>query len=203
MTIFYKLYDKLYVNITNKCSCSCIFCLRQSGESVGGADSLWLEREPSLDEIKAAFDQSDLKGMTEIVFCGYGEPMERAADVIELCGYIKSKCDLPVRINTNGLVKLIEPDFDMRGLSAADSISISLNADDGEEYLRVTRSRFGPGSYAAMLSFAREAKEFTNVCFTIVDTLEPARIEKCREIAAETGVPLRIRAMVTNNADFA
>ena len=194
--IFYTLNDKLYINITNKCCCSCIFCLRQGGGGVGSADSLWLEREPSLGEIKAAFDAADLSGKTEIVFCGYGEPMERAADVIETARYIKSRCGLPLRINTNGLAKLIRPDFDMSGLAAVDSVSISLNADNKDEYLRLTQSRFGEGSFEAMLRFAREAKAFTNVVFTVVDVLEPERIEQARRIADDAGVGLRVRSMI-------
>jgi len=201
MTIFYVLHDKLYANITNKCSCSCVFCLRQSGDSVGDADSLWLEREPGLTEIKAAFDAANLDGMTEIVFCGYGEPTERARDVIEISKYIRSKCKLPLRINTNGLVKLIDPGFDMRELAAVDSVSISLNAENAEEYLRITRPGFGEGSFEAMLDFAREAKNYTGACFTVVDVLEPSRIEKCRRIAEDAGVPLKVLHLVTVNAE--
>ena len=202
MTIFYKLFDKLYINITNKCSCDCIFCLRQTGSSVGDAPSLRLTREPDMDEIKAAFDNADLTGMTEIVFCGFGEPLERAEDVIETAHYIRSKCALPLRINTNGLVRLINPVFDISKLAAVDSISISLNADNAEEYLRVTRPRFGIGAFDEMLAFARDAKKYTAVVFTIVDSLEAHRIEKCREIAAEIGAPLRIRSFVSDNESF-
>jgi len=193
MTIFYTLYDKLYVNLTNLCSCACTFCIRGNGDGVGSAESLWLEREPALDEIKAAFDIFDLTGLTEIVFCGYGEPMERAGTVIETCKYIKEKCTLPVRLNTNGLVKLIKPDFDMSSLRLFDSVSISLNAADEEEYLRVTQPRFGAVSYKAMLDFAREAKKYTKVVFTVVDVIGDAEIEKCREIARNMEIPLRVR----------
>jgi len=193
MTIFYRIYDNLYVNITNKCPCECVFCVRRCSDGVHGSQSLWLDREPDIREIKAEFDRLDLGGLAGIVFCGFGEPMERASDIIELCRYFKSKWSLPIRINTNGLVRLIHPGFDMQDLSEADSVSVSLNADDAEEYLRLTRSRFGLRSYGAMLDFARDAKKYVRVGFSVVGVLEPWRIENCRKIAEEFGVPLRVR----------
>ena len=40
MTIFYKFEGKLYANITNKCPCACVFCIRKNGDSVADNDSL-------------------------------------------------------------------------------------------------------------------------------------------------------------------
>jgi TatD family-associated radical SAM protein len=202
MTIFYTLGDKLYINITNRCSCDCIFCLRGSGKGVGSAESLWLEREPDLDEIKAAFDNVNLSGLDEIVFCGYGEPMERAAVVMAVCEYIKANCNLPVRLNTNGLVMLIEPAFKLKRLEIFDSISISLNAADESEYLRVTKPRFGAQAYPAMLAFAFEAKKYTEVVFTVVNVIGQEQVMKCRELAESMGIPLRIRHYVGNNESY-
>jgi TatD family-associated radical SAM protein len=202
MTIFYTLGNKLYANITNRCPCSCVFCLRESGEGVGSASSLRLEREPGLDEIKADFDAQDITGMTEIVFCGYGEPMERAEIVIRVSEYIKSKCSLPVRLNTSGLVKLINPDFDMSELKILDCISISLNADDEEEYLRLTGAKFGRTAYSAMLLFAQQAKKYTDVIFTVVDVIGKARTENCRKLAENMKIPLRVRHYVGNNESY-
>lgn len=198
MTLFYKLGDKVYINITNACPCSCLFCLRKDGDGVGDAQSLWLEREPELEELKAAFDEYNLADMTEIVFCGYGEPMERADTVMQLSRYMKTKSNLPIRINTNGLVKLINPSFDLSQLCEVDSISVSLNADDEAEYFRLTRSRFGIPSYRAMLAFAEEAKKYTKVVFTLVDVLEAERVEWCRQIADKMGIPLNIRTYITD-----
>lgn len=84
MTIFYEFEGKLYANITNKCPCSCVFCIRKNGDSVADNDSLWLEHEPSYEEIIKAFDDFDKTGLHELVFCGYGEPMERADVLLEV-----------------------------------------------------------------------------------------------------------------------
>ena len=200
MTIVYRLGNKLYLNITNACPCSCVFCIRNHTDGVGDATSLWLEREPSLDEIKASIDACrPFDGIDEIVFCGYGEPMERADVVIEICQYLKTsslsgKPALPVRINTNGLVFLMHPGFDVSRLAVADCVSISLNADDSEEYQRQARPKFGEASFGAILDFAREAKAYTSVVFSVVEgTISPERLENCKIIAKEIGVPLRIR----------
>ena len=194
MTIFYRLGNNLYVNITNRCPCSCIFCIRNLTDSVGDAPSLWLEQEPTLDEIKLAFqDRQDLNEVNEVVFCGYGEPMARANDIFFLSSFIKKMTGLKVRINTNGLVNFLVPDFDVSKLAIVDSISVSLNADDAEEYVRIVRPKFGLESYNGMLKFVTDAKKYTDVTLTVMSDLGTERIGNCYRIAEELGVPLRIR----------
>ena len=51
MEILYKVHNNLYVNLTNKCPYACTFCLRQTMDRIGESDRLWLEREPSVEEI--------------------------------------------------------------------------------------------------------------------------------------------------------
>jgi len=158
-------------------------------------ESLWLEREPTLDEIKAAFNaRLDFCEIEEIVFCGFGEPMQRAEDVIALTRHFKAtQPNKKIRLNTNGLVRLINPAFDISQLAEMDSVSISLNADTAEEYDRVTRPCFGKAAYTEMLNFAAEVKNYTNVTLSIVDVLTPQRTENCRKIAKELGVMFRLR----------
>jgi len=178
-----------------------VFCLRETQNGVGNAESLWLEREPTVSEIKAELDTHfPFKGMDEIVFCGYGEPMERADVVIEVSRYIKNifvsknMPPLPVRINTNGLVHLIYPDFDVSQLATIDTVSISLNADDAAEYLRVARPRFGEPSFDALLRFARDTRRYTSVIFSVVEgTMSAKRLENCMRIASEMMVGFRLR----------
>jgi TatD family-associated radical SAM protein len=194
--IFYNYGNQLYINITNRCPCDCVFCIRRNGDSVGNASSLWLSHEPSLDEIKTDFDKQDLHNVTEIVFCGYGEPMERADDVVEICKYIKSKTAIPVRLNTNGLVKLINPSFDVSKLSIFNSVSISLNADNAQDYQKLTRSNFGEASFDSLLSFAKEVKELkcVAVLFSVVTVASnELNIEKCEALSKELGIELRVR----------
>ena len=194
MTIVYRLGCKIYLNITNACSCSCVFCIRNHTDGVGDAVSLWLEREPSLDEIKAALDVCSYDDIDEIVFCGFGEPMQRVEDVIKISQYIKSKPAPPVRVNTNGLVFLMHPGFDVSRLTIVDSVSVSLNADEPAEYQRLSRPKFGEPAFNSLLDFVREAKAYTSVALSVIEgVLNPVRMENCRRIAEKLGVPLRIR----------
>lgn len=196
MTVIYEVGNNLYVNITNKCPCACTFCIRKNGDGAYGSDSLWLEREPSVDEVKKLIDKAGIEKYNEIVFCGFGEPLERLDDVVELCRYIKSKLpDLPVRINTNGLSDLIhgKPTAYMLE-NVVDIVSISLNAGTEEEYLKVTNPKFGKGSFSALQKFALDCKKYVNkVIFTVVDVISKEEIKKAQEIADKSGIPLRVR----------
>jgi autonomous glycyl radical cofactor GrcA len=50
MTITYIHEQSLYVNVTNRCSNRCDFCIRTQADGFY-ADSLWLKREPTREEI--------------------------------------------------------------------------------------------------------------------------------------------------------
>lgn len=195
MTIFYPIGDSLYVNLTNKCPCRCVFCVREEHETVGNNNSLWLDHDPSMEEIKEDLERFDLKDYKEIVFCGFGEPMMRMDDLIETAKYIKSKADIKTRINTNGLGDLIHEKNTAECIKdCMDSVSISLNAPDKESYCRVTRPKFGEQSFEAMLKFAEECRDCgINIAFSVVDEITPEEIEKSRELAESLGVKLRVR----------
>ena len=198
MTITYPVRSGLYVNMTNRCPCDCTFCLRQNGDSVYGSEPLWLEREPTVEEVCASLDTHDLSAYGEVVFCGYGEPTERLYDLLEVARYIRSKSDIPIRINTNGLSDLIwnEPTAEkLRGL--IDTVSISLNARSAEEYLRVCRPKFGLPSYDAMLKFAKDCTRCVpSVVMTVVDGVtSPEEQAECQRICESVGATLRIRPL--------
>jgi len=198
MTITYQVKDAIYVNLTNRCPCACKFCLRQNGPGAYGSDSLWLEREPTVQEAIDSFAQWDLTKYPEVVFCGYGEPTERLDDLLEIAKWLKGKYpNLQIRVNTNGLADLIagEP-TEARFKGLVDTLSISLNTDDPKEYLEVCRPRFGEAAYPAMLKFAERAKAFVpNIVMTIVDSpvTTPEQQKRCKEICDRIGVRLRIR----------
>ena len=52
--ILYRYKKQVYFNITNKCCCSCTFCIRNHQDYYGEAKNLWLDREPLAEEILAA-----------------------------------------------------------------------------------------------------------------------------------------------------
>ncbi len=202
MVITYPLKSGLYVNLTNRCPCACVFCLRQNSPGVFGTESLWLEREPTVEEIVASIKSHNLDDFTEIVFCGYGEPTERLDDLLAVAKCVKGlKPNILVRINTNGLSDLIHGEPTAAKLEGlVDTVSISLNTPDPEEYLKICRPKFGLGSWQAMLDFAKSCREYVpDVVMTIVGspvtTLEVQ--EKCKAITDELGVRLRIRPYET------
>ena len=187
----------IYVNMTNRCPCSCVFCLRQTKKMME-ANSLWLKGgEPSVNGVMSIFDKYDLSVINELVFCGYGEPLERLHDVCKVIDLLHGKYPkLKVRLNTNGLANLIHgrdvtPELEGR----FDTVSISMNAPDAEEFLELTRSRFGIQSFDALKEFAALAKEHVpNVVMTVVEKVMPEeKIERCRQICEELGVTLRVR----------
>lgn len=184
-----------YVNSTNRCSCACTFCLRNTKEMLE-SNSLWLKEEPTVEMIIEEFKKYDLNDFKEVVFCGFGEPLTRHDDLMKVAKYLKeTRKDLLIRINTNGLSSVtlkrdITPDF--KGL--IDTVSISLNAPDKEEYYQLTRARYGIDSFEHMLDFAKKAKQYVkNVILTVVDIIGEEKIIKCQNIADELGVTLRVR----------
>ena len=195
MTLLYPIGKSLYVNITNLCCCKCVFCVRDITDSVGGSDSLWLDHEPTIDELKAELEKFDLDDYEEVVFCGYGEPLMRINEVVEFATYIKSKKDIKIRINTNGLADLIHKKKTAVMLKdVIDAVSISLNAPNEEVYLEVTQPAFGIKSFDAMLSFAKDCKTcLKEVCFSVVDEISEEEIRKSQELADSLGIPLRVR----------
>ena len=198
MTITYPYKSGLYVNLTNRCPCACVFCLRQYADSVTGSDSLWLEREPTIEEVCADLDARDLDGFSELVFCGYGEPTERIDVLLAAARHAKGRRpDLKVRVNTNGLSDLIHGvPTAQRFKGVVDTVSISLNSPDPEEYLKLCRPVFGLKSWQAMIDFASSCKAYVpDVVMTIVGSpvTTPEVQAKCKAIADGIGVRLRIR----------
>lgn len=196
MVILYEVHENLYVNMTNRCPCACVFCLRQTKDEMNHSGSLWLEREPSVEEAIAEFDKFDMKKYRELVFCGFGEPTERLEDLLKVAAYAKQTFQIPIRLNTNGLSDLIwQKDTAPMFEGLVDTISISLNTPDQEEYLRLTRSKFGIGSHDAMLRFAGNVSKYVpNVILSTVETTITKEEEKrCRDICERLGVTYRIR----------
>jgi len=192
--IIYTYKNQVYANITNKCDCACTFCIRSQTNAIGEATSLWHEKDPSLEEIIAVIDSFDFEPYEEFVFCGYGEPTCELDRLIAVGKYVKEKTGLPIRLNTNGLGNLYHKrDIIPELATVVDSISISMNAADSESYEKVTRPSF-ENAYEAMLDFAEECKEHgLKTQLSIVDVLSPEEINRCREIADNRGVYLKVR----------
>jgi TatD DNase family protein len=189
--IAYKIRDSLYLNITNRCTNKCTFCIRYHSDFVKG-HNLRLEGEPTEKELRHAIGDPSL--YSEIVFCGYGEPTLRLDVIKSVAAWVKERGG-KVRINTNGHGSLINKrDIlpELKGL--VDSISVSLDAQDEETYNAICRPAF-KGAFNAVVDFLREATSYIPEVKATVVSMEGVDVEKCRQLCDSLGVKLRVRKL--------
>lgn len=200
MCITYTVGNGLYVNITNRCSNRCDFCIRNNGDGAYGSDSLWLVREPTEEEIIESVLSHELGNFSELVFCGYGEPSYRLDTARAVALAVKAKYpEIPVRINTNGHSDLIHsrdtaPDYK----DAFDIVSISLNTPSAEHYDSLCHPCFDK-AHEALIDFASRVKSYVpTVLFSVVkETLSQEELAECFRIAERAGVTLKVRDYIS------
>ncbi len=197
-TYVYQIDDNLYVNLTNKCSNACIFCVRNGKDSYYG-NKLWIDKEPTAQEVIQILEQKEFKKFNEVVFCGFGEPTYRLAELIVIGRYVKSKGG-KVRLNTNGHGNLINGRDITKELSlSVDKINVSLNAGEESVYLKQCNPLFD-NAYDKLKEFALSCKQNgIDTVFSIVDSIGEEQIEKCKKISNELGIPLRIRQYIQDS----
>ena len=199
MTIISELEGCLYINLTNKCTNKCTFCIRNTKDSIGNSGNLWLEKEPSYDEIIKELNLIDLSKYKEIVFCGYGEPMFRLNDIIDISKFIKKNYKVPIRINTNGHANLIhKKDITYMLENLIDSISISLNAKNSKQYEEHCIPVFGDKTYNEVLDFAIKCKKYIpKVTLSVVNIISDEDIKECEKIVNDIGgIDFKVRKIL-------
>jgi cyclic pyranopterin phosphate synthase len=190
--------ENLYVNLTNRCSASCAFCLREFTTEVYGYDlSLPGGGEPEFADLVYAFECAFLDGApAEVVFTGLGEPTLRL-DVILTCLEWLGTRRLPARLDTNGHAALVNPGRDVvRELVDAGlrSVSVSMNAHDEPTYDLLCRPTFTK-AYRAVLRFIRECVDAgLDVTATVVAVPE-VDLEAAVAVAADLGASFRVRRL--------
>lgn len=191
--IAYMLGKNLYINITNRCTNRCSFCIRDHANSLGY--DLWLDKEPTVEEIIAAVEAVKVP-YEELVFCGYGEPMLRLPEMMAAAKRLKkANPQQRIRINTNGQADLIWKRPVAPELAGwVDAISISLNAGSAPAYQEISRPAYGEKAYEAVLAFAAACVKFIpEVTLSVVDTISEAEIARCAAIAKDVGARFRVR----------
>ena len=200
-TYLYTLDGNLYVNLTNKCSNGCDFCVRNERTSYYG-NYLWLRNgEPTAEKvIAAAKGFGDLSRFKEVVFCGFGEPTYRVAEMLALCDYFHEK-GLKTRLNTNGQGNLINKrDITPELKGKIDFVNISLNASCYEKYQPICRSQFKEAGFAGLIEFAKLCRRNGVACrFSIVDCIGEAEVEACKLLAESVKIPLYVRKYITDS----
>lgn len=193
--IIYTYKNNVYFNITNYCTCKCIFCIRDEKDTLGDASSLWHHHAPSFEEIQMAIDHFDFTDYSEATFCGYGEPTCVYSVLLKTAAYMKSSHPhIRLRLNTNGLGERYNQKPIVEELSLyIDAVSISLNAPSSDRYQEITTPPY-PNAFTEMLNFAEKSKTFfSSVQFSVVNILSQPEIAASQILADKMNIPLKIR----------
>lgn len=191
--ISYPIGDRLYLNITDRCTLECTFCPKTLGHPQVHDYDLTLSHRPTVEEIVASI--GDPSRYAEVVFCGFGEPTLRLKVLLEVAHWIKAHGGR-VRVNTDGLANLVHKDDVLPLLGeCVDALSVSMNAQDADAYERVCQPGL-PGSYEKMLGFLREAPQHVpDVTATAIRGLPGVDIAACERLARNLGVKFRAREL--------
>ncbi len=193
--------ETVYVNLTNSCTNSCVFCLRTQKDDVCGAE-MWHDDNYTLEDIIRQFETYS-PTPKEVVFCGYGEPFLRREMMKEFCKYLrKNHPEIKIRVNTNGHANAIfktNVAEEFKGL--IDSASVSLNASDSNQYDEICNPKI-PNAYEEVKKFIKACSdagiEVTASVVTGFDKVHHIDTEKCEEIANSLGAKFREREFIEN-----
>lgn len=194
--LVYFLGNTMYINATNLCTNSCVFCVRDISSTVAGAN-LWFENENiTAEQIIRELELNQPETRDEVVFCGYGEPLIKLNEVLTVAKHLKNKYpNLPIRINTNGHANLIHKRNIVPELvGLIDKISVSLNAENAEKYEEITKCKFDKNiAFEEVKNFIAEcAKNGIDTTVTVVSKFKHYDIDiaACEEIAVNLGAKL-------------
>ena len=196
-----KTPKTVYVNLTNSCTNSCVFCLRTQKDDVCGAN-MWHDGEYTLDDIINQF-QSYNPTPKEVVFCGYGEPFLRREMMKEFCKYLrKNYPEIKIRVNTNGHANAIyKTNVAEEFKDLIDAVSVSLNASNSSEYDEICKPKI-QNAYSEVKKFIKACVDAgIDVSTSVVtgfDKIHNIDVEKCEEISRELGAKFRNREFITN-----
>ncbi len=198
--LVYSLEDKIYINLTNRCTNDCIFCLRKDKDDVCG-QKLWLDSEEFTSE-DVIEQLKNFEIPKEIVFCGYGEPLLKLEILKEVAKYVKDNYPATrTRINTNGHANYVyKRNIVPELVGLIDEISVSLNGSTSEEYDELSQRKFN-GAYDEVKKFIKACSESgIKTDASIVDGYKGRRLDvkKCEEIAESLGAKLRVREWIVN-----
>lgn len=192
-TLVYTIDNKLYINLTDRCTLACEFCPKIQGSMDVHEYNLLLSHRHPVDEYLLKI--GDPSQYEEIVFCGFGEPTLRLKELLKIAAYCK-KNNARVRVNTDGLGNLVNKRNILPELAeCVDSLSVSMNAQNEEIYDRHCVPGV-KGSYDSMLEFLRLAPAFIpDTTATAIDGLEGVDIAACEQQAKQLKVKFRRRVL--------
>ena len=200
--LVYLLDGKVYINLTNSCTNNCVFCIRDIKDDVVGANLFLNTENVKAEDVIAQLEAMHDKLSSEIIFCGYGEPMLKLEIIKQVAKYIKEKYPNTVlRVNTNGHANLVYKRNvlpELKGL--IDKFSVSLNGESEEVYNELSQPHI-EGAYEGVKEFiALAVKEGFDTTATIVTGYKNYKVDmpKCIEITKELGANFRERPWIEN-----
>ncbi len=191
--ISYRAGERLFLNVTDRCTLDCRFCPRTSGtRRIRGWD-LTLDHKPDAAELIESVPEPSR--YREIVFSGLGEPTLRLNLVLEVAAHVKTNGGR-VRVDTDGLANLVHDRDTLPAMAGlVDNLSVSLNAQDETVYERQCRPNL-PGSFEAMTDYLRAARgHVPKVQATAIAGVPGVDIPACERLARDLGVDFRARRM--------
>lgn len=201
--LVYLLDGKIYINLTNKCTNNCMFCIRSLKDDVCGAN-LWLKND-SVTEAEVIEQLKSLKkNETEIIFCGYGEPTLKLEVLKKVAQFIRENYkNVKIRLNTNGHANFVyKRNIIPELVGLIDSISVSLNASTEELYKELTQPNL------ACDKVLEEVKDFIKksvdagieTTASVVSGYKDydVNIDACEKIATVLGAKFRVREWLDN-----
>ena len=195
--VVYWLDDRLYLNITNRCTNDCYFCLRKFKKGIAGFN-LRLKKEPSDTRILHEVKNVTRRKWKEYVFCGFGEPTLRLDALLQVSRWIKSEKSGRVRVDTNGHGLLIHPGRDIFSefrKAGVDKFAVSLNAHTESLYNDVCRPRF-QNAFPGVLEFIEGARDSGIAVEITAVALPEINVSAIKHVAKRMKVGFRARPYI-------
>lgn len=196
--LVYLLDGKIYINLTNKCTNECLFCIRTLKDDVCGTN-LWLKDDiVSAEEVINQLKELR-KDETDIVFCGYGEPTLKLDVLKEVAKFVKENYkNVKIRVNTNGHANFIyKRNIIPELVGLVDEFSVSLNAPNEDLYRELAQPNL------TCNNILDEVKDFIKksveagimTTASVVDGYKnyDINVTECEKIAKELGAKFRVR----------
>jgi TatD DNase family protein len=160
---------------------------------------LKLEQEPTFQNVKEELEKTmNKKNWNEVVFCGFGEPLERLDLVLGVTRWIKNNFRKKVRVDTNGQCYLLNNGIDViKELKEVgiDKVRVSLNAHDKENYNKVCKPKF-KNAYEKIFEFIKRAVEEGIETEVTAVTIPEVDLMKTRELVEKMGAKFIIREYI-------
>ena len=190
----------VYVNLTNKCTNSCVFCLRSQKDDVCG-QNMWHDDKYTSEDIIKQFQNLGYIPK-EVVFCGYGEPFLAKDKMKNFAEYLRENYpDIKIRVNTNGHANAIyKSNIAEEFKDLIDEVSVSLNSDNAEQYNRICNPEI-ENAYDEVNKFLEACnKAGIKTVASVVTNFnnEIINLENCKKIAEKYNAEFKNREFIEN-----